>query len=43
MAQVLQHEHSGSEAITGSLETEILLKAMLCLIGNNSIKRLATE
>lgn len=28
MAWALEHEHSGYDAITGSLETEILLKAM---------------
>ena len=43
MAQVRGHEHSECDAIPGSLETEILLRAMLYLIGNNIIKRLITE
>ena len=43
MAQVRGHEHSECDAIKGCLETEILLRAMLYLIGNNIIKRLITE
>lgn len=39
MARVLEHEHLRSEEIPGSLETEILLKAMLYLIGSNSIEK----
>ena len=43
MAQARGREHSECDAIKGSLETEILLRAMLYLIGNNIIKRLITE
>ena len=43
MAQAQGREHSECDAIKGSLETEILLRAMLYLIGNNIIKRLITE
>lgn len=39
MARMLEREHSGYDEIMGSLETEILLKATLYLIGNNSIKK----
>lgn len=43
MAQVLGHERSEYDATTGSLETEILLRAVLYLTGNNIIQRLITK